>query len=306
MLTSSSRSRLRPLKGSQALPRQPVASATRKIRQLLCTAGALFPLKGLCAPPPRGCPHAWKGETRRVGRGSPSSAATHISPATGRFQQRSLRAELRCTPPAVTSPTATLGAPPCPSPSVQGPPAPSWPGAPIPPCHPGPLSSLPSRGPSPSLPSQHPPGPSPCHRGGPLSPRLPRLSSSQDHCREGCVGGFWARAHSPASAPAPEAQDADLMSPFLSSLRAPFSRERSPYRTWACRVTPGGLHLLPVSGRPAPPISFAFLWKTNQVASERYLQLGVFCRLPTSPIAPRAGHAMLTPSTSRGQPSKQQ
>ena len=66
-----------------------------------------------------------------------------------------------------------------------------------------------------------------------------------------------------------EAQGADLVSPFLSSPPAPFSRERSPYRTWACRVTPGGLHLLPASSGPQPhlaPFSLLSFGKTNQVA----------------------------------------
>lgn len=201
---------------------------------------------------------------------SPSSAATHISPATGRFQQRSLRAE-RCGAPHQPSPApqplGPLHVPPlCPGAPVL----PSWPGALIPPCHPG--------APVPPCRPGAPPHPSPASTAGPLpvpsrgppSPRLlPCCLRAKTTAERAVWGGFWARARPLASAPAPEAQDADLMSPFLSSPRAPFSRERSPYRTWACRVTPGGLHLLPASSGPQPhlsPFSLLSFGKTNQVA----------------------------------------
>lgn len=193
---------------------------------------------------------------------SPSRAAIHISPATGCFQRRSLRGRaLRRTPPAGHQPHSPWGPsmslPFCPGAPIP----PSWPGALIPPCRPG-----------------APPHPSPASTAGPLSvpsrgPPSPRLLPcclrAKTTAERAVWGGFWARARPLASAPAPEAQDADLMSPFLSSPPAPFSRERSPYRTWACRVTPGGLHLLPASSGPQPhlsPFSLLSFGKTNQVA----------------------------------------
>ena len=174
---------------------------------------------------------------------------------------------------------------------------PSQPGAPIPPCrsgapvppscpgappHPslqfrgphssklawGPHSPMPSRGPHPSLAS--PAGPLPMPSRGPLSPRLlPCCLRAKTIAERAVWGGLWAITRPLASVPVPEAQGADLVSPFLSSPPAPFSRERSPYRTWACRVTPGGLHLLPASSGPQPhlaPFSLLSFGKTNQVA----------------------------------------
>lgn len=132
----------------------------------------------------------------------------------------------------------------------------------------GPHSPMPSRGPHPSLAS--PAGPLPVPSRGPLSPHLlPCCLRAKTIAERAVWGGLWAITRPLASVPVPEAQGADLVSPFLSSPPAPFSRERSPYRTWACRVTPGGLHLLPASSGPQPhlaPFSLLSFGKTNQVA----------------------------------------
>lgn len=159
----------------QSLSRQPVASATRKSVAPLHGRAFSSLERALCASPPRRAALTPERETLSGEgglKGSPSSAATHIS-STGRFQQRSLRrllGALRCTHQPATSPTA-LGAPPCPSP-VQGP-CPRL-GPLIPPYIQGPLSSLPSRGPSPSLPCQHCGAPPRAIEGapGPLPPAV--------------------------------------------------------------------------------------------------------------------------------------
>ena len=147
----------------------------------------------------------------------------------------------------VTSPTA-LVAPPCPSPSVGPPVPPSWPGAPMP--SRGPCPSLLSRVPSPSLPAvQGPPsfqaglwspfshavqGPpslpcQPCRapphaiEGAPVPPPPPCCLRAKTIAERAVWGGLWAITRPLASAPVPETQGADLMSPFLSSPPAPFS-----------------------------------------------------------------------------------